>query len=213
MEKELQSTFHHGNLKAVKIITLIALISLPLTLSATDNSTNILWIEGNLVSIFDSVEIKNVLNSNHYKVELGAVQGEKAGFIKKNIIHYLQSNKQKVESKNIYKVWIEQFDVSIVYQQFSSGFLGFSSDENRENRVIITGWIEDENSTILHSFNVTKIFKEKLITEDKQYLESSPYIFSRGETRELSIWSEIVEPTIVAGSIAGLVYLFFSVRS
>ena len=44
-------------------------------------------------------------------------------------------------------------------------------------------------------------------------LEKSPYKFTKGKTKELSMWEEIVEPVMVFSSVAVIVYLFFSVRS
>lgn len=204
------------NLKIVKIIQLfIGLVVIPFSILAAEKENNLHWIENNLVSIFDSLKIAEFANVEDIELDFSRVRGEKFGFIKNQVIKYINT-KKTTAPVNLDSILfrIEQFDTRLVYQQSSTGFLNLGTEYTRENIVILSGWLEDKSENrILRSLNIKKTFSEKLGSENFTELEQSPYNFTKGEKEELSIWAEIVEPALVISSVGIIVYLFFSVRS
>ena len=186
---------------------------LPLLLSGQEPITNIEWIEKNVTSILDSINIAESISDRIVKIELGAVKGEKNGFIKSHLLSFLDVNSSKTVEKNFINLHIEQFNTTIVYEQNSDGFLNLGSSYIRKNRIELVGWLEEFESPIIKSFNVNKVFSEKLKIDNLQHIEKSPYSFTKGESKELSLWTSTIEPVLVGSSVAFIVYLFFSVRS
>jgi len=200
----------------VKIVHLIiGLFFLPFLLLASENENNLTWIENNLNSIFDSLKIADHSTLENTELDFGKVNGDKFGFIKNQIIKYYDSEDINNHAKKDSVLFrIEQFDIEIVYEQSSAGFLNLETKTVRKNTINLAGWIENKsNNSVIKSLNIYKTFSEKLTTNNISQLEESPYSFTKGETNELSLWVNIIEPAMVISSVAVVVYLFFSVRS
>lgn len=188
---------------------------MPFLLLAEENKSNLEWIESNLSSILDSLQISDFCDSENTTLDFGVIKGEQFGFVKSRIIEFLEENKNKTsfQSDSIL-LRIEQFSTRIVYVQKSTGFLNLSTQYSRKNLIVLTGWLEDQtNNKILKSLDVNKIFVQKINADDFTSLEKSPYQFTRGTTEELSVWHKTIEPVMVVTSFAVIIYLFFSVRS
>lgn len=210
----MQKNRHYGNFPAVKILRLFFLILIPpLLLFSQEPITNIEWIEKNLYSIFDSLNVKESVNDRIVKINFGVVKGEKRGFIKSKLLSYLTHKIPDGDQTNFINFHVEQFNIAIVYEQNSGGFLLFDTYYLRKNRITFIGWIEDFEDKPIQSFNINKVFSEKLNIDNLSQIEESPYSFVKGETKELSFWTNTLEPILVGGSISVIVYLFFSVRS
>jgi len=198
----------------VKINKLFFLVILfPLLSSGQEPISNIDWIGKNIHTILDSLDVKKSFNNRSLKIDFGAVKGEKKGFIKSQVLSHLNQVIPGEEENNFISFHIEQFNTSIVYEQNSDGFLSLNTYYLRKNNITFIGWIENEASKPIKSFNINKIFSEKLDIDNLREIEESPYSFSKGETRDLSLWTSTIEPILVGSSIAVIVYLFFSVRS
>ncbi len=189
------------------------IILVPLFLFGQKPINNIEWIEKNVSSIFDSLDIKESISNKNLKIDFGAVKGEKKGFIKSQILNYLNIELQDNKEESSINFHIEQFNTTIVYEQNSDGFLGFNTYYFRKNRIRFIGWIDDSANMPVKSFNINKVFSEKLDKVNLTKIETSPYSFSKGKIKDLSFWASTFEPILVGGSIAAIVYLFFSVRS
>jgi hypothetical protein len=190
------------------------LFFIPFLIFASENESNLVWIENNLDSIFDSLEIAPYSNLEHAELEFGKISGEKFGFLKSQLIRYLDVHGLDDKAADSVLIRIEQFNIDIVYQQYASGFLGMGSEIVRKNTILLKGWLEKKAApSVIRSLNVEKTFDQKLATDNTAQLEESPYSFTRGRMIELSLWKNVVEPVMVSVSVATLVYLFFSVRS
>ncbi len=196
------------------IVVIFYIVAVPVFCFPGQQDNNLDWLEKNIDSILDSIEISEIISLNNTKFEFGAVPGEQIGFIKNKIIKYLEEKKNQPISEtsvNIFKV--EQFNTSIVYQENSTGFLNLNTGYKRLNYIIFDGWVEDTNGKILKSFKVKKTVTDSLEVENISRLEQGPYSFTRGKTKDLALWNTVVEPVLISGSIGLLVYLLFSVRS
>lgn len=200
----------------MKIIIVVACIVLVSGFCfAGDQEGNLKWIENNIDSIFDSLKINEVASLEDTKIEIGAVQGEQAGFIKNKIIKFLDKNKRQDTGKQpIDKIFrVEQFATEIVYHENSYGFLNLQTGFQRENHINFNGWIEDESGKILISIKVNKTIADSLFIDNIPEIEKSPYSFTRGRTKNLALWNKVVEPVLVSGTVGLMVYLLFTVRS
>ena len=200
----------------MKIFNFIrGLFFIPFLILASENENNLTWIENNLTSIFDSLKIAEYADLDHSELDFKNIKGEKFGFLKNQVISYLaQKNSGGQGFKDSVLIQIEQFDVAIVYEQSSQGFLDLETGTKRKNRILLAGWLETKSANPQRvSLNTKKTFVEKLTTDNFRQLEESPYTFTEGSTIEVSLWVNVVEPVMVSSAVAFLVYLFFSVRS
>ena len=212
----MQKKYAIPNLNAVKIIYyFLGIFLFPVLLSASNNVNNLQWIENNLVTIFDSVNVSGYSNLANTEFEFGSVYGDKFGFIESQLIKYFDANKTSgAHQQDSTLLRIELFDTGIVYEQKSTGFLNLETEYIRKNKITLTGWLENKkNHEILLSLDVNKTFSELLNTDNFSELEESPYSFTIGTTTELSLWQEVLEPVMVVTSVAVIVYLFYTVRS
>lgn len=183
-------------------------------LHASDDQKNLDWIESNLIAIFDSLELQQTISKESVaNIEFGVVTGEKKGFLKNTLIQWLQRKNLSENHNTESKIYVEQFNIGIVYQQETTGFLGLSTEYIRKNKLLLSGWIEKADGSKLNVLNINKELSEKVKTDNLTELEDSPYSFTRGTVKDLSSWTSTIEPVMALGSIAIIVYLFFSVRS
>lgn len=204
------------NLKAVKsTYFFLSFFLLPVLLPASENVNNLKWIENNLTSIFDSMDIAGFSDLKNTELEFGKVSGDKYGFLKNLLIKYFDTKKNNdIFKKDSTILRIELFDSKIVYEQSSTGFLNLETEYHRKNKIVLEGWLENKsNHKILKSIEINKTFSELLNTDNFSMLEESPYDFTRGETIKLSLWQEVIEPAMVFVSVSVIVYLFYTVRS
>ena len=200
----------------MKIFNFIqGLFFIPFLILASENENNLTWIENNLNSVLDSLQIAKYADLEHSELNLSNVKGEKYGFLKNHLIKYLSgvaTGHQRAADSVV--IQIEQFDVAIVYEQSSQGFLDLETETIRKNRILLSGWLETKSENpLIVSLNTKKTFSEKLATDNIRQLEESPYSFTKGMLTEASLWVNVVEPVMVSSAVAFLVYLFFSVRS
>jgi hypothetical protein len=188
---------------------------IPFILFASEDSGNQVWIEKNLITVFDSLGINNITVSDTVNLDFGVVEGEQKGFLKNLLIHYLEHYVVSTNpNSDKTTIRIEQFETGIVYEQNSKGFLGLETETIRENKISISGWIENiDDKKIQKSIILNKIFTDTLETGNITNLENSPYSFTKGIMNKHSLWTKIVEPVLVVSSVATIVYLFFTVRS
>lgn len=212
----MQKKYAIPNFNAVKIIYyFLGLLLIPVLSSASNNVNNLQWIENNLVTIFDSVNVAGYSDLANTEFEFGSVYGDKFGFIESQLIKYFDASNSAVNhQEDSTLLRIELFDTGIVYVQKSTGFLNLETEYIRKNNITLTGWLENKkNHEILLSVDVNKTFSELLYADKFTELEKSPYSFTKGTTTELSLWQEVLEPVMVVTSVAVIVYLFYTVRS
>ncbi|KAA3614155.1 MAG: hypothetical protein D8M58_18345 [Calditrichaeota bacterium] len=197
----------------IQILIILTILLSLLSFAQEPASTNIVWIEKNINSILDSLKIEKSINGSTIEIKLGVVKGEKKGFIKNQVLSYLSKKQSEKKLETFSKFHIEQFNTTIVYEQNSDGFLNLNTYYLRKNKITFSGWIEDSTSKTIKSFNINKVFSNELKIENLEQIEVSPYSFSKGEIKDLSFWTSTLEPILVGGSVAVIVYLFFSVRS
>jgi hypothetical protein len=213
-QKELQKNVHYANFPAVKISKLLyLLLIIPMLSQAQSPQRNYDWIESNIIKLLDSLQVRESIGGKSFTINLGAVKGEQKGFIKNLLLKYFENNLSNRVGDSTPIIHIEQFKTGIVYEQKSYGFLNLGTNYLRQNNIVFNGWIENENSRPVKSFNINKIFKEEIEGYDFSTLEESPYHFTKGQTKDLSFWTCTLEPVIVGATIGVVVYLFFSVRS
>lgn len=183
------------------------------SLQSSEIKNNLQWIESNLAQVFDSLQFDSrITKAAAANINFGAVKGEYKGFLKNNLINWLEKNTNSDPGPGK-KLSVEQFNIQIVYEQNSSGFLGLGTTYYRRNQIVLQGWIAEESGAEIDAIQFKRDFVQKLETDDFTELEESPYSFTRGKTLELSMWTKTIEPVMALSAVAVIVYLFFSVRS
>jgi len=111
-------------------------------------------------------------------------------------------------------VEIDNFKISIKYSKpFEKSFLGMNF-VHRQVHYQMNGQIYSGDGQI-----VEQAIKSSVLIEDEipygsiTEVDESPYGFTIGKREDYSFWEKIYEPVITIGSVAIIVYLFFSQRS
>ena len=211
----MQRKTGESNLFPVKIITAFLFCHFFISpVHASNDLNNLQWIEKNLMAAFDSVGLDQYLTAAAISdMQFGSVKGELKGFLKYTFIKWYDQKIQSQDSTKANDLWIEQFGTGVVYEQYGEGFLNLGTGYIRKNILTLKGWIQDRDKKNVVPLDIQKTISQKLETDNLTILDESPYNFTHGETKELSIWSSTVEPALAISSFAFIVYLFFSVRS
>ncbi len=172
--------------------------------------SNIKVIDRLLLVSFDSLEIEKPVD--HFS--FGALQGQQRGYLQNYLVHYFNPEAQIGNLKNgTAELHVEQFETDIVYvPRFS--LLPWRSDSlQRHVHISLTGWVKSSGTDPLVAINFTRSFMDKIISGEREKAEKSNYLFSRGRLQDQGVWSKVTEPLLVVSAVAGMVYLFFTVRS
>jgi hypothetical protein len=108
---------------------------------------------------------------------------------------------------------IEDLQSSIVYRVIDRNLFFRSSRYERTIELLLAFHYKNNQESILYTFSKRKEQKDVVRKSEIAQLENKFYSFSQGQKIESSLMSKLIEPAIVTVATAGVVYLFFSLRS
>ncbi|MEJ2545248.1 MAG: hypothetical protein P8Y99_14365 [Calditrichaceae bacterium] len=112
-----------------------------------------------------------------------------------------------------YKVVFENFDIMTEYQETKKGMLGLSSNIKRQMIFNINGFIvNNTGKDIVDTFRYNSIYDDVVKSSDLNLIENSKYNFCHGKMIKASSWTKYIEPGIVISTVAGVVFLLFTMR-
>lgn len=211
--KKLQKNEGLGNLKSVKIILFCSFVIVIFPVKAVlggEQLSNIKVIDRLLMVSFDSLEINRPVD--HFS--FGALQDQQRSYLQNYLVHHFNTEARIGNLKNgTMELHVEQFETNIVYvPRFS--LLPWKSDSlQRHVHISLSGWVKPSGTNPLVAINFARSYMDKIIAGEQEKVEKSNYLFSRGRLQDQGVWSKVTEPLLVLSAIAGMVYLFFTVRS
>jgi len=95
---------------------------------------------------------------------------------------------------------------------FRESFLGTRKTE-RTISTTISANVRNAQNEVLFAGAISKAYKDTVNVSQVPELESPSIFFTHGELRGTEFLEEVLEPIIIVGASAVVVYLFFTVRS
>ena len=112
-----------------------------------------------------------------------------------------------------FKVVFENIAIKTEYHETKRGMLGLSSKIKRIIFFKVSGFIIDNNKMdIIDTIQFESIYNDVVKTSDLNIIENSQYTFCHGTMINALSWTKYIEPSIVIVSVAGLVFLLFTMR-
>lgn len=212
-DKKLHRNRIRGNLNIVYLLIIIVLL-LPWSAYAGQPDDNVDMLEQTLLQAIDSVCAPLNLDSSGVSLTLGAVRGEKSGFLNRMFRSYLSRKNILVDRPDAaYECFIEQFEADFVYRQKTASLFGLSDTFERQLDIQLVGWIRETDGEMVRFIEIKKSSKDRIREADITALEDGPYRFLQGRIVDNSLWTRAVEPAMVIISVSTVVYLFFIMRS
>ncbi len=199
--------------RGIFIITLFwNLIDSPL--SAQEIKTNLQYAEEALAEISDSLIYSYKRDNGELGIRTGeGGQGElqlmETVFVQRCVENQVNV---RIDSPRVL-FHIEQVDISFKYEKTQSNTIGYDDGLYRHLTVVVTGWIEDYLKNQKKPLKLKKQKKDIIEAHRIDKMETDHYSFVRGQKQPGSLWQVMVEPVIVIGSVAIIIYLFFSQRT
>ena len=199
------------------MILRITIIIISLFLSAkvfSQISTNQQIVERKTIEVLDSIASKLPDSLNTITFEINPNNREIKYFMLNLFAHYFNKKKITVSLDSAaYKIVFENFDIITEYQETKKGMLGLSSKVKRRIFFNVDGFLVDnEVMDIIDTIQFHSIYNDVIKTSDLNLIENSKYEFCCGKMISASSWTKYIEPGIVITSIAGLVFLLFTMR-
>ncbi|MEJ2054860.1 MAG: hypothetical protein P8X42_13140 [Calditrichaceae bacterium] len=112
-----------------------------------------------------------------------------------------------------YKVVFEDFDIKTEYRENEKGMLGISRVLIRNIDIRTSGYLVDQNlMDVFDRFRYNISHTDTLNSDKRDYVEDCSYSFCRGRTTSPVTWTKYIEPAVVITSVAGIIFLFFTMR-
>ena len=108
---------------------------------------------------------------------------------------------------------IDDLQSSIVYRVVDRNLFFRSSRYQRAVELLLAFHYKNNQESILYTYSKSIKKIDVVRRSEIAQLENKFYSFSQGQKIESSLWSKFIEPVIVTAATAGVVYLFFSLRS
>ena len=195
----------------VYIPCLILLLSIFYARAEDQPTTNLVRFEklfGMMVIEIDSF----FNNKNHSSVLIqGSVQQTSAGwFFRSSLIQFLQNEVEHIYWQNPQNADCElEFQIPATLVQYTN-----VDDDGVERKISATASIVfKEGNEISASQTFEKSLLDTIKINDLQQIENSLYPFTIGEKPETGAWQKWLEPGLIIGLSAGIIYMFYSFRS
>ncbi len=117
------------------------------------------------------------------------------------------------ELQNKYTVVINQMQASIQYRVKKRNLLFRASKYERTISFILSFYIKNKNESILYSNSKNFDYQDVISKSEMKKLENDGYPFTAGSKAESKLMKRIFEPVLVTVTTAGVVYLFYTLRS
>ncbi len=207
------------NLPPVKwmLFLLFCFLALNFNVFAQKSASNEQVVENLFFNLLDSLNDAGAFKTKTVILKFEGLSPEEKAFCRVRLIKYfnsrgvnvLQSAKEQNEENGLVFT-LAEFKPQIEYVERLLAVAGFGRGVQRRVRLTLKAWTGRGKLRYwqLQSFTMDRI-KRSQTTE----LEQSPYAFTRGKWVTYSIWTRLLEPFIVIGSMSVLIYLFYTLRT
>jgi len=146
------------------------------------------------------------------KNEVGrwAVADLREALLKRNYILY---DSLTSPSREVGKIVFEKINNSIRYRAVDRNLLFRATKYAREIEATVSFFIENGQNSILHSRTKTHQYDDVIERSTVKLVENVDYPFTIGTKSESKFLKWLVEPALVTVTTAGVVYLFYTLRS
>ena len=183
-------------------------------LGAQNPQTNQQIVEQVCISALDSVCKPLLPDSAQVNLKQENSKGQRPLFLQNLFLDKMPTKGWRVaQAHSPFTLYVRVFDAAITYDEPAAAFLGFGREIRRRITVHLEGRLQNQGTgLVLKGFVIRKELNDRIKFGQIAQVEKSPYFFMRGRMRTYSRWSRYVEPAVVLGSLAVMIYLFFSVR-
>ncbi|OGB67013.1 MAG: hypothetical protein A2Y94_10310 [Caldithrix sp. RBG_13_44_9] len=108
---------------------------------------------------------------------------------------------------------IEDLKSEIVYRGIDRDLWLRVSKYQRSIETLLTFYIKNNRESILYTYSKRNEQKNVLSKSQIDQVENNFFSFSEGQKIESGIVNKLIEPAIITIATAGVIYLFFSLRS
>lgn len=177
-------------------------------------NTNEQIVEIKTIELLDSIKSKLPDSLNAVAFEINSNdRGIKSFLLNQFAQYFARKNVMVSLDTAAYKVVFENFDVVTEYQETKKGMLGLSSKVKRKIYFNVNGFIVDNTlMDITDTIQFNSIYDDVVKTSDLNLIENSKYEFCHGKMIKASSWTKYIEPGIVITTVAGVVFLLFTMR-
>lgn len=146
--------------------------------------------------------------------ETNAADREKKLYLLNQVVQYFAKDAITISLDSAsFSLVFEKFDVVIRYKESKTGMLGFNRELKRTIMFKSNGFLVDNSRMkVVNPFQFDTNHRDIIYYDDFDRIENTPYTFCEGNITEAVTWTKYIEPAIVIVSVAGIVYLLFSMR-
>ena len=177
-------------------------------------NTNQQIAENKTLEVLDSIASKLPDSLKAIAFEINSNNREVKSFLLNQFAQYFARNNVTVSLDSAaFKVVFENFEIVTEYQETKKNMLGLSGTIKRKIFFNVNGFIVDNmKMDIIGTIRFNSIYNDVVKTSDLIFIENSKYDFCRGTMINASSWTKYIEPGIVIASVAGVVFLLFTMR-
>lgn len=164
--------------------------------------------------IMDSLFLQLEGKDHICSLQSSGLGNEKGAFLLNNFVSYNHAKNRAVALDSAERILVfENFELQIQYLEQSLKLAGFSSIMIRRSTLSVQGYIIDNLSKRAGApFSFERSYQDEIEAGMIEEIEQSAYSFFKGKMVSAIFWTKYIEPTLVVFSVAGLIYLFFTMR-
>jgi hypothetical protein len=175
--------------------------------------TNLQVIESLIENSITSID--SLLHKNTKNLYLEFASSSSLSILKSNVMNAFVSHGYVLKSERHENVLLIQYSISNVSVNYSESFkTGFFGDLLSEREIMIEGVYTVQNSNnnlIPHKFNYS--VRDTINADEIGNIENKNLDFTKAELPLPNIFSNLLEPIIVVGTLIVTIFLLFIVRS
>jgi len=177
-------------------------------------ATNMQIIEERIMVILDSILSRLPDNPEMIAIEINVYDRELKAFLINQVVQYFDVHNTNVSLDSArFKIFFENFDISVNYLKTKSGMVGLDTDLKRLIKIDVSGYLIDHQTLdVVDAFSFKPTIEDYVSSSDKGFIENSAYAFCSGNIEGSGNWTKYIEPGVVITSVAGVIFLFFSLR-
>jgi len=116
-------------------------------------------------------------------------------------------------ASDIYIIDLGKMSVKLEYQVQKRNWMFRPSQYLRKIEGILSFSIRKESGSVVFSREREIHFRDKISATDLKTVENEMYSFSQGTKQESKFVKRFLEPVVITGATAGVIYLFYILRS
>lgn len=176
-------------------------------------NTNQEIVEFRTIEVLDSIALKLPDHVDVIALDFNNNEEIKSFLLNQFVKYFTKYNITISLDSAAFKVVLENINIKTEYQETKRGILGLSSKIKRIILYNVSGYIIDSNKMdIIDTIQFESIYDDVVKTSELSMIEDSQYTFCRGTMINALSWTKYIEPGIVLASIAGIVFLLFTMR-